>query len=81
MATVTEKKPATKSIYIPRAAAGEEKTLYVSINDRTWLVPRGKTIEAEPDLYERLTIMLAAQEADTDYRESVEADARKMGML
>ena len=81
MATVNEKKPAMKTIMLPRAAAGEPKTVFVSINDRTWLVPRGKPVEVEECLYERLMILMAAEDADITYREGVEAEARKMGML
>ncbi len=81
MATVNEKKPAMKTIILPRAASGEDKTVFVSINERTWLVPRGKPVEVDEDLYERLMIMMAAQETDINYREAVEAETRKMGML
>ena len=41
----------------------------------------GKPVEVEDCLYERLMILMAAEDADITYREGVEAEARKMGML
>ena len=81
MATVNEKKTATKTIVLPRAAAGAPKTVFVSVNDKTALVPRGVPVECEDWLYERLCIIMAAEDADINYREEVEKEARKMGML
>ena len=86
MASVTkEKTPAAgeamKTIVLPRATAGEDKSVYVGVNGRTWKVPRGKPVEVPECVYERLMIMLDAQVADEDFREEVEADTRKMGMM
>lgn len=70
-----------KTIVLPRATAGEEKSVYVGVNGRTWQVPRGKPVEVPEPVYDRLMIMLKAQAADDDFRAEVEEDARKMGML
>ena len=83
MASASEKKTIEemKKIILPRATAGEDKSVYVGVNGKTWQVPKGKPVDVPECVYERLMIMLDAQTADEDYREEVEADTRKMGMM
>lgn len=61
-----------RTIFLPRAAAGEQKFAYVSINGRGWKIPRGKHVDNVPfPVYERLMLMLERDAAAQSYRDSV----------
>ena len=48
-------------VSLPRAEKGEEAYVYVSINERTFQVPKGRKVNVPLPIKERLDIMLAAQ--------------------
>ena len=61
-----------RTITLPKARTGEEKSQYVCINGRTFLVPKnGKEQTVPYPVYERLNIMLEAQTEEEDFREAI----------
>ena len=48
-------------VSLPRAEKGEEAYVYVSVNERTFQVPKGRKVNVPLPVKERLDIMLAAQ--------------------
>ena len=48
-------------VSLPRAEKGEEAYVYVSVNERTFQVPKGRKVNVPLPIKERLDIMLAAQ--------------------
>lgn len=66
-----------KPVHLPRAAQGEDKFLYVGVNGRGMQVPKGKPVEVPLPIYDRIQIMLAAQDEDAEYRESIPNDYAK----
>lgn len=61
-----------REIVLPRGGSHEPKTLYVSINGRSFSVPRnGKPQTVPYPVYERLQIMLAAEALVEDYIEAM----------
>lgn len=66
-----------KTVHLPRASQGEDKFLYVGVNGRGMQVPKGKTVEVPLPIYDRIQIMLAMQDEDAEYRESIPNDYAK----
>lgn len=54
------------SVYVPKAS-GEEPTLFVSLNGRTWLIPRGKTSEVPKPVAEIIWASEKAQEEADEF--------------
>lgn len=57
-----------KTIFLPRAHAGEENFVMVGVNGQQWKVPRGLQVEVPAPLFERLEIMLDQEERAYQYR-------------
>lgn len=51
------------TVRVPRDPASNEKTLYVGINGRDFLIPRGKSVEVPLPVYNAILMMEAAEEA------------------
>jgi len=61
-----------RTISLPRGGAHEPKNLYVSINGRSFSVPRnGKPQEVPYPVYERLQIMMQHEALVEDYIEQM----------
>lgn len=60
-----------KEIFLPRAVRGEESYVMVRVNDRTFQVPKGKPVDVPLPVYDRLKIMLDAQEKAEAYAAGV----------
>lgn len=60
-----------RSIFLPRAQAGQQKFVMVGVNGRRYQVPRGKHVEVPLPLYERLEIMLEAEVKAQEFAESI----------
>lgn len=63
------------TIYLPRAMAGQQKHVVVGVNGRRYQVPRGKSVEVPLPLYERLQLMLEAEERTMKYMETIPNEA------
>lgn len=50
-----------KKVYLPKAVKGEEDFVYVSVNERSFQVPKGQEVEVPLPVYARLQIMEAAE--------------------
>lgn len=60
-----------REIRLPRAPKGEPNYVFVGVNGVNKQVPRGQLVKLPYPLYERLQIMLDAQEKQLDYREEI----------
>jgi len=56
-----------KKIFLPKAVKGEEDYVYVSVNDRTFQVPKGQEVEVPLPVYARIQIMQAAEKKADDF--------------
>ena len=56
-----------KKVALPRAVKGEEDFVYVSVNDRSFQVPKGREVEVPLPVYERLKIMEKAEKQAEDF--------------
>ena len=64
MAT-TAKRETTEyvELHIPRGAANDEPNLFIGINGKNYLLPKGKTSQVPPEVAEEYHRSLRAQEA------------------
>jgi len=62
-------------VYLPRAQKGEEAYVYVSVNERTFQVPKGRKVEVPLPVKERLDIMLDAQKKAEDFAAEMDKEA------
>ena len=78
-AVVAEKDPweIMVPVRLPRAAQGEDKTLFVGVNGRNMQVPKGVQCDVPQPIYERIQIMLEMQDEDAEYREQIPNDYAK----
>jgi len=56
------KKPVLAEVYVPRGAANDDANLFVAVNGRSYLLPRGKRSEVPLCVAEELMRSNAAQE-------------------
>ena len=56
-----------KKIFLPKAAKGEEAFVYVSVNERSFQVPKGQEVEVPLPVYQRLMIMEKAEKQAEDF--------------
>ena len=59
-------KETREEIFIPRALDGEERTLFVSVNGKNYLLPKGKTSKVPPEVAAEIRRSWAAQAAWDD---------------
>lgn len=77
-ATVADEWQDMREIMIPRGAAGEAKSVYVSINSRpAYMVPRGKKVMVPYPVYERLQIMLDAEDRMEELRDEIDRENKE----
>ena len=55
------------TITLPRPGVTEKRMLFVRVNDRTFSLPKGKSIEVPYPVYEVLRRAIKAEEATADY--------------
>lgn len=67
----------TRTIFLPRAHAGEENFVLVGVNGQQWKVPRGVPVEVPVPLHERLEIMLDQEEKAYKYRMELQEKAEE----
>ena len=53
---------------IPRSSADEDPNVFISVNGKNWLIPKGKTVFVPPEVAE-------------EYRRSVEAKERFISVV
>ena len=63
-------------VSLPRAQKGEEAYVYVSVNERTFQVPKGRTVSVPLPVKERLDIMLAAQQKAEAFAADLDKEAQ-----
>lgn len=66
-----------RTIFLPRAHAGEENFVMVGVNGQQWKVPRGKSVEVPLPLFERLEIMLDQEEKAFNQRQRMNEEAER----
>lgn len=67
----TEKKEKLVTLTIPRTRE-DSADVYVSVNDRSWLIKRGEKVSVPECVVEVLNNQQIALEKSWDYRDSVE---------
>ena len=67
----------TRTVFLPRAHAGEENFVLVGVNGQQWKVPRGVPVEVPAPLHERLEIMLDQEEKAYKYRMELQEKAEE----
>ena len=67
------KQEAREEIFIPRALDGEERSLFVSVNGKNYLLPKGKTSRVPLAVAEEVRRAWAAQNAWDDRAEAMAA--------
>lgn len=65
------------TVYVPKAS-GDEPTLFVSLNSRTWLLPRGKQSEVPKPVAE---IVWQMEKALAEAEEHAEREKAKMNTI
>lgn len=73
MATVKKANPKVVPVgrielRIPRSSADEDPNIFISVNGKNWLIPKGKTVFVPPEVAE-------------EYRRSVEAKERFISVV
>lgn len=72
------KKPEMMSIYVPRLANSKNQPpLEGSVNGKGFLLPRGKTSEVPPEVYEVVARSLQSELAAEEYYNSIQAELIK----
>ena len=66
-----EKDLKREEIFIPRALDGEERSLFVSVNGKNYLLPKGKTSNVPHAVAEEIRRAWAAQNAWDDRAEAM----------
>ena len=69
--STTEKKEKMVTLTIPRTRE-DTSDVYVSVNDRSWLIKRGEKVSVPECVVEVLNNQQIALEKSWDYRDSVE---------
>lgn len=65
------------TVYVPKSS-GEEPTLFVALNSRTWLLPRGKQSEVPKPVAE---IIWQMEKAQAEAEEHAEREKEKMNII
>lgn len=63
-----------REIRVPRAGANENKSVYVCVNGREFMVPTGKTVQVPYPVYERLRMKEKALEQVEQAMEEIPND-------
>ena len=66
-----EGKQQREEIFIPRALDGEERSLFVSVNGKNYLLPKGKTSRVPLEVAAEIRRAWAAQNAWDDRAEAM----------
>lgn len=63
-----------ETVFLPRASAGESKFQYVSVNGRSYLVPKGEAVEVPKPIAEVLRNAQAMQAQAEQYEQAQAGD-------
>lgn len=69
--TTTPVKEKTVTIKLPRIKNAEDSDVFVSVNERSWLIKRGESVEVPECVAEVLTNQERAEERAEKYNDSV----------
>lgn len=61
-----------REVYIPMYSRGEQPTLEVAVNDRTFFIPKGQRVLVAAPLWEVIMEMQRAEKANEQYLQSNE---------
>lgn len=64
-----------RTIRLPKAREGEDKSMYVSINGIAYWVPKGISVEVPLPVYERIQLAMEAEDEELDMRETIPNEA------
>ena len=68
-----------RQVYIPKRTRGEQNTLEVGVNDRTYFIPKEKWVEVPEPVWEVISEMQARQKALDEYLDKNDALTQSQG--
>ena len=71
-----QKKDARVEVHIPRGAANDEPNLFVCVNGKSYLLPKGKTSKVPPEVAAEINRSIKAQEALDSRKDEMLAKAK-----
>lgn len=72
--TVADPFARKETVFLPRAAAGESRFQYVSVNGRSYLIPKGEQVEVPAPIAEVLANAQAMQDQAEQYEQAQAGD-------
>ena len=72
----TKKKDTRVEVHIPRGTANDEPNLFVCVNGKAYLLPKGKTSKVPPEVAEEIARAKKAQEALDDRKDEMISKAK-----
>lgn len=73
----TQKKSKLVEVFIPRGTANDEPNLFVGVNGKGYLLPRGKKSMVPPEVKAEIDRSIKAQEAQYDRKDEMIEKASK----
>ena len=74
--TKTTKKKALVEVHIPRGAANDEPNMFVCVNGKGYLLPKGKTSKVPPEVAAEIARSKKAQDALDNRKDEMIAKAK-----
>ena len=71
-----KKKDTLVEVHIPRGAANDEPNMFVSVNGKGYLLPKGKTSKVPPEVKAEIDRSIKAQEALDNRKDEMIAKAK-----
>ncbi len=68
-----------RQVFIPKRTRGEQNTLEVGVNDRTYFIPKEKWVEVPEPVWEVISEMQARQKALDEYLDKNDALTQSQG--
>ena len=65
------KKKEPKQVHLPRARAGEERDLFVGINGKNYIIPKGKAVDVPPEVFAEIERSKAASDVAYEREETL----------
>ena len=72
----TKKKDTRVEVHIPRGAANDEPNMFVSVNGKSYLLPKGKKSMVPPEVAAEVARSIKAQEALDNRKDEMIAKAK-----
>ena len=73
----TQKKDTRVEVHIPRGAANDEPNLFVCVNGKAYLLPKGKTSKVPPEVAAEIERATKAQENLDNRKDEMIAQAQE----